>query len=311
MDEIFFSIITPTFNRAKLLNNTIVSVLNQTFKNWELIIIDDASTDNTYNIVHNFNEKRIKYIKNNVNLERSRSRNKGIEAACGEYICFLDSDDLWEDDHLKNIYNYLINNNLPKVLIFTNYKWLYENGNYKNIELPNPDKYNPVEYIIEYQPLTSSVCIPAKILKKFKFKNELTINEDVELFARIATQIPIIKLNNYSVNLLIHKNNTRNNTVDYITPQIEVFKLLCKQKITGKKISKKFKKKRIKLLKIWLIRDLEQRKEIKKMKKEIIKFLLLYPFTSGNYSRIVSLIYNMPGGKLLKSIIRAIKRYKS
>jgi len=89
------SVIIPTFNRADLIEYSIISVLNQTYQNFEIIIIDDGSTDNTREVVHSIKDKRIKYIYyKHVGLPAS-ARNKGIMIARGEFIAFLDSDDIW------------------------------------------------------------------------------------------------------------------------------------------------------------------------------------------------------------------------
>jgi len=91
------SVIIPTYNRAHLIGRAIQSVLNQTFQDFEIIIIDDSSTDNTDDIIKEFQKKdeRIKYIKHNKNKGGSAARNTGIKIAKGEYIAFLDSDDEW------------------------------------------------------------------------------------------------------------------------------------------------------------------------------------------------------------------------
>ncbi len=307
MNNPLFSVIIPTYNRAVMLYKSISAVVNQTFEDWELIVIDDASNDNTYKVVSDFENYKIKYVKNELNIERSASRNKGIELAKGKYICFLDSDDIWEPNHLEVIYNYLTSNNFPEILLFTGYTWHFSDDNIQNVVLPNPYNFNPVEYIIEYQPCPSSVCISKSILTKYKFNENLFINEDVELFARIVTQYPLIKLNDYTVVVVVHNENTRGTIKDYITPQIQVFKLLCKQPPTAKMISPAFKKKKLKLLHLRLIKNLEERGEIKKMKWELVKFLSKYPTTQGNKSRIVSLIYNMHGGNLIKNFVRRMK----
>ena len=101
MESIKFSIILPTFNRANFITKAIESVINQTYKNWELIVIDDGSTDNTEEIIQKFikKEKRITYYYQK-NQERSAARNNGIKRAKGDYICFLDSDDLYYPTHI-------------------------------------------------------------------------------------------------------------------------------------------------------------------------------------------------------------------
>jgi len=89
------SIIICTYNRADLLPKAIDSVLSQDYRDFELIIIDDASTDNTEQFVRGLTDGRIKYYKNDSNLGISKSRNKGVSLASGEYIAMLDSDDYW------------------------------------------------------------------------------------------------------------------------------------------------------------------------------------------------------------------------
>ena len=86
------ALIIPTFNRGYCLSSTIQSVLQQTYFNWTLTIIDDGSTDNTKEVVASFNEARITYVYQE-NAERSAARNKGIAHTEAEWLCFFDSDD--------------------------------------------------------------------------------------------------------------------------------------------------------------------------------------------------------------------------
>lgn len=101
------SVIMPTYNTEKFIDRSIISVLNQTYENWELCIVDDNSTDNTVNIIRKYinQDKRIKLKENNKNLGCGISRRKAIEMAQGDYIFFLDSDD-WIDN---NTFNDLLN----------------------------------------------------------------------------------------------------------------------------------------------------------------------------------------------------------
>lgn len=98
------SVIIPTYNRAKLLKRSIVSVLNQTYKNIEVIVVDDGSTDDTKEMIRKLNDKRIIYVFQN-NSGACAARNNGIEHSNGEYISFQDSDDYWYPDKLISQYN--------------------------------------------------------------------------------------------------------------------------------------------------------------------------------------------------------------
>lgn len=95
------SIIIPTYMRAEIIGRAIKSVIGQTYHNWELIIIDNFSKDNTEEVVLNFNDKRIRFFKVHNHGIIAISRNKGIRLACGKWISFLDSDDWWDPDKLQ------------------------------------------------------------------------------------------------------------------------------------------------------------------------------------------------------------------
>lgn len=110
----FFSIIIPTFNRARLLSSTIDSVLNQDYNNFELIIVDDGSTDNTSDVIEGFcsRDSRIKYFYKK-NEERNIARNYGAAKAFGEYLIFFDSDDTMDKSFLNKYYSHLKDKSIP------------------------------------------------------------------------------------------------------------------------------------------------------------------------------------------------------
>lgn len=122
------SIITPSFNSSKFIEETINSVLNQTYSKWELIIIDDCSNDNTVNIINNFIkiDKRIKLLRLNENSGAGVARNLGIKNASGRYIAFLDSDDLWHPFKLEKQIKFMEHNDYP--FSFTSYQIIDEQG---------------------------------------------------------------------------------------------------------------------------------------------------------------------------------------
>ena len=97
------SIVTPVYNNADFVEKTIESVKNQTYDNWEMILIDDKSNDNSLDIINKFasRDSRIKIIKNKNNLGAGVSRNKAIKLARGKYIAFLDGDDIWKENKLE------------------------------------------------------------------------------------------------------------------------------------------------------------------------------------------------------------------
>jgi glycosyltransferase involved in cell wall biosynthesis len=104
MNNPLVTVVIPTYNREKLLPRAINSVLNQTYQKWELIIVDDRSTGDTEELVQDYikKDKRIRYVKNTHNQGPAGARNQGTEVSGGEYIAFLDSDDEWKNNHLKD-----------------------------------------------------------------------------------------------------------------------------------------------------------------------------------------------------------------
>ena len=114
-----FSVVIPVFNKEKYIKETILSVLNQTYDNYEIIIINDASTDKSLKIIEEVISDKAVIINNKNNLGLSASRNIGFEASSDKYVAFLDGDDVWDKNFLKEINELIIN--FPKESIFGTY----------------------------------------------------------------------------------------------------------------------------------------------------------------------------------------------
>lgn len=127
MEELV-SIITPTYNCGEFIAETIESVIDQSYQNWEMIIVDDCSKDNTKEIVETYIQKdrRIKYYLLNRNSGAAEARNKAMELAKGKYMAFLDSDDLWTIDKLNKQINFMKTNNYN--FTCTTYEQINEKG---------------------------------------------------------------------------------------------------------------------------------------------------------------------------------------
>ena len=105
------SIITPSYNSSKYLNETIDSVLNQTFEDWEWLITDDCSTDNSVEILEKQTDSRIKVFKTEKNGGAGHARNISLKNATGRFITFLDADDFWEPNFLEEMINFMKSGN--------------------------------------------------------------------------------------------------------------------------------------------------------------------------------------------------------
>ena len=123
LEKPFFSVVIPTYNHEVFLEKAVKSVLNQTFNDYEIIIIDNYSDDNTENLNKNLNNKNIKFIKKRNYGILGKSRNIGIEQSKSEWIAFLDSDDIWRQDRLKVLFDFIKKNNNYDV-ICTNELWV-------------------------------------------------------------------------------------------------------------------------------------------------------------------------------------------
>lgn len=133
------SIITPSYNTGQYIAKTIESVLDQTYENWEMIIVDDCSTDNTDEIISQYlADNRIKYIKKNKNSGAAISRNIALKEAKGKWIAFLDSDDLWLPNKLEKQVEFMKKNNYK--FSYTRYSEINQDGIETNVHIAGPKR---------------------------------------------------------------------------------------------------------------------------------------------------------------------------
>ena len=140
------SVITPAYNAADFIDETIQSVINQTFTDWEMIIVDDASLDNTYAKISDWvsRDGRIKAIKLEKNSGVAAARNTALAAAKGDFIAFLDADDLWMPEKLETQYNFMRDNGY--VLTYTEYKTFFgdDKDSAKLVRVPRVMTYSSI-----------------------------------------------------------------------------------------------------------------------------------------------------------------------
>lgn len=136
------SIIMPSYNTAKFIKRSIESVIAQTYQNWELIIVDDCSSDNTDEIISEIKDDRIKYFKNTRNFGAAYTRNKALREAHGKWVAFLDSDDLWMPDKLEKQICFMEKNQYH--FSYTNYVEMDEDDKLNGVFVTGPKKINKV-----------------------------------------------------------------------------------------------------------------------------------------------------------------------
>jgi glycosyltransferase involved in cell wall biosynthesis len=203
-----FSIVISLYNKADYIENTLKSVLNQTFADYEIIIINDGSTDDSVTKVRAFNDSRIQ-LYNQENQGASAARNLGIEKAKYEYVAFLDADDLWKSNHLE-ILNALIQK-FPNAGIFASrYELVFNNGKndipkFKGISADYegliPDYFKTsLPYPIA---TSSSIVIPKSVFEKTGyFKPTISSGQDVDMWIRIASKYPVAISNKVTASYL-------------------------------------------------------------------------------------------------------------
>ncbi len=162
------SVVIPTFNRAELIERALYSVLSQTYSNLEVIIVDDASSDNTQDQIQTSQQAdhRIQYIRHESNRGAQAARNTGIRAAKGEYIAFLDSDNEWLPGKLqRQMALFSHRDNSPSV-VYCGYIKVSENGNILNKYLPQYRGFIYKETLSEWLTDTSTIVVRKEILEK-------------------------------------------------------------------------------------------------------------------------------------------------
>lgn len=190
MESETISILIPTYNNAGVFSDCLESVVNQTYKNLIVIVLDDASTDNTKEIVSNFKDKiNIIYHKNNVNLGRGESRNKILNLSNTRLSCWLDSDDYMHPEKIEKQYNFFKKNDNCNFLATPMYDKISDNEyvlgtstyeKIKNITLENLKNINHIPH--------PTVMFKTEIAKKFGFRSNFKRNEDWDFYLRIYSE---------------------------------------------------------------------------------------------------------------------------
>lgn len=240
---VFFSVVIPLYNKVDHIENTIKSVVEQTFIDYEIIVINDGSTDGSEAILNRFNDKRIQ-IFNQKNQGVSVARNSGIEKSSGQFIAFLDADDYWLPNHLEELHNLIID--FPNCGMYcSRYKI---NVGWSNLKTPfyqgitNSFRGIINDYFYSNQPSritwTSCLAISKEILENIGgFTAEVTNGQDLELWTKIGINFPVAITNKITAvyNYDIDNSLTKRKINSRILMDFEQFKNCEKENISLKK----------------------------------------------------------------------------
>jgi glycosyltransferase involved in cell wall biosynthesis len=223
------SVIIPTYNRGNLIIRSLNSVLNQTYKNLEILIVDDGSTDETEFLINELNNNKIKYIKLKENKGASFARNLGITRASGKYITFQDSDDYYHHDKIEKQYYNLIKKktdfdfckiclhlNKDQKVVFPTIK------QEKNIILENYEKELCNGNFIS----TQSILVKKAYIRKYLFDTKFPRLQDYDLALRMVPKLKVSYTNETLVELFREKDSIGNSPEKYD----ESLNLLLKKK---------------------------------------------------------------------------------
>ena len=279
-----------------MLKKAISSVLRQDFENWELIIIDDASNDDTAKVAKSFLSSQITYLKNIKNLHKGATRNNGIKIAKGKFITFLDDDDYFLENHLSEIYKHIKQSKEKKALYYTNIRYLKDEKETIRSLPTIRQNQNKLEFVL--QPWTAigapQAVIANSILKKEKFDESIEIGQDTELFLRIADKYDLIHIQTDTYVALYHDDNSANLKYNTGLKRLLGIKKIFNNNPLSKQISFKLKM----YMYSYCYRRMSDHYEFigdrKNTLRSAIKSLFFSPFDKDWKIKLIQITYNLP-----------------
>lgn len=236
----YFSIVIPVFNKEKFVEKTLKSVLVQTFTDFEIIMVNDGSTDESEAKILEFNDVRIQYYSKK-NEGVAVARNFGIEKSISDYICFLDADDLWKPNFLETMHHFT--SNLPEQKVFASAIEIETKNKCikAKYSIPKKSDFEIVDFFQASQKecvlWTSSVCIHKSVFEKVgTFDTKIKHGEDTELWIRIGLQFPVVFIDKILARYVYDSESVSRNSNYYFEPYtFEKYSLEEKENVALKK----------------------------------------------------------------------------
>ena len=202
----FFSIIIPSYNRASFIKETIDSILKQTFQDWECIVVDDGSRDNTKDVVHTIiqEDSRVRYVFQE-NAERSTARNNGVKHALGKYICFLDSDDQFTGNHLQGLFDIISKRDFKEEIYYTDCTIV---KSVERIDVADQLEEDLIHFLVHHPIIPARICASSEIFKNNLYDEDIVVVEDLILWLRLAINIPFYHVQQNTVLYYLHDDNS-------------------------------------------------------------------------------------------------------
>ncbi len=239
-----FTVVIPLYNKVNFISNTLTHALNQTFKDFELIIVNDCSTDDSLRIVNMFVDTRIQIINHNINKGLSASRNTGINNATADYVAFLDADDLWHSGFLEKI-DFLIKEYPNANLYATKYEVLLKNDSrlVHDFKLKEIEKHGIISNFFLcnlnqsiFYP--SCLCVRKSVFEDIGYYNEkVNYSEDIDFNIRANIKYKLAYYNENLVTYLLVSENqiTQNGLAGKTIPDYDYYENIYKDRKDLKK----------------------------------------------------------------------------
>jgi glycosyltransferase involved in cell wall biosynthesis len=250
------SIIINCYNGEKYLNECIKCVLGQSYKNWEIVFLDNNSSDQSVQVINTYKDKRIKlfFNRNKSHLSLYKARNLAISHAKGEYITFLDVDDLWKKNKLKEQVNCSKKNPNIKI-IYSNYSVLNEQKKlfYTQYKKKLPSGFIAQKLLDSYCTGVATLFIEKKLFKKYKFKDRYSIIGDFDLIIRLSIKYKIMSIQKPLSIYRVHGSNLSLRRIDLYIKELKYWlknnnKILIKYKLNPMGVKYNLLKLRIKFI---------------------------------------------------------------
>jgi len=222
------TVLINSYNGEKTIYQTIKSALSQTYKNYEILIIDDASVDNTVNIIKKFKNKKIRLYRNKENIGLGKSRVLAQSKIQGEYVCILDQDDIWNKNKIKSQLKLFLKD--KKVgLVATRYKLIDENNKIICLENTYYDKKNFINYLSFKNIFAhSTIMYRTKYAKSVGwYSNRLIYAQDYDLTLKILKKYEFKFLKNFLANIRVNSKSMTKNKIfqfDIINEELIILK---------------------------------------------------------------------------------------
>lgn len=280
-NEPLVSVIIPTYNRGRLILDSINSVLNQTYKNIELIVVDDCSTDDTEKTVKSIDDSRIKYIKLEKNSGACVARNKGIEISRGEFIAFNDSDDLWLPEKINSQLDFLYENNAEISFCKMECRTPENNfiHNFPNIEFDRKISYKD---LLKYNSAsTQTIFGKTDCFKEIIFDATMPRLQDWDEVLRLSQKYRIFYQNEILVNTFFQKDSISTHPEKAVLAMQKIFEKHKDAILSDPAIVESFFKKKASFV-----------CKTGKNPKEEMKMILKYNPSAGTFIKYMLAVFN-------------------